>query len=86
MESMSTAFESFADRRSPCKPACTDLRERRQFANSHSDLSVEARQLANAIDRYKLRHRRRYIDYEEILAVIKALGYRQTEEAAEQGE
>jgi len=83
MESMSTAFESFVDRRSPCKPARADLGERRQFANSHVDLSPEARQLANAIDRYKLRHRRRYIDYEEVLAVIKALGYRQTEPTTE---
>ena len=75
---MSVAFESFVDRRNPCQPASVDLQERRQFANSYVGLSPEAQQLANAIDGYKLRHRRRYIDYEEMLAVIKVLGYRQT--------
>jgi hypothetical protein len=50
--------------------------ERRQFANSHTELSAEARELANAVDRYKLRHRRRFINYEEMLALIKSLGYR----------
>jgi len=75
---MSTAFGSFVDRRSPWQPVPADLRERRQFANSYVGLSPEAQQLANAIDGYKLRHRRRYIDYEEMLAVIKVLGYRQT--------
>lgn len=49
--------------------------ERRQFANSHAELSPEARELAQAIDSYKLRHRRRFITYEEMLAVIKSLGY-----------
>lgn len=49
--------------------------ERRQFANSHEELSPEARELAQAIDSYKLRHRRRFITYEEMLAVIKSLGY-----------
>jgi len=77
MESMSTVLESFLDRRTPCRPVPADIQERRQFANSHVGLSLEARQLANAIDGYKLRHRRRYIDYEEMLAVIKSLGYRQ---------
>jgi len=49
--------------------------ERRQFANSHDELSPEAKELAQAIDSYKLRHRRRFITYEEMLAVIKSLGY-----------
>lgn len=49
--------------------------ERRQFGNSHEALSPEARDLATAIDGYKLRHRRRFITYEEMLAVIKGLGY-----------
>ncbi|MEM9657842.1 MAG: hypothetical protein AAF961_05720, partial [Planctomycetota bacterium] len=35
--------------------------ERRQFTNSHSELSPEAAELARAIDHYKLRHRRRFI-------------------------
>ena len=31
--------------------------------------------LAVAIDEYKVRHRRRFITYEEMLAVVKSLGY-----------
>jgi hypothetical protein len=49
--------------------------ERRQFADSHSDLSPEARELAAAIDSYKRIHRRRFITHEEMVAVIKGLGY-----------
>jgi hypothetical protein len=50
-------------------------RERRQFANSHDELSPAARELASAIDSYKLMHRRRFITYEEMLTVITSLGY-----------
>ena len=50
-------------------------RERRQFADSHDELSSEARELAQAIDAYKLMHRRRFITHEEMLAVFKSLGY-----------
>ena len=50
--------------------------ERRQFSNSHDALSPEARELAMAIDEYKLRHRRRFITYEEMLSVIQSLGYK----------
>jgi hypothetical protein len=49
--------------------------ERRQFANSHSELSPEAGELAQSIDQYKIMHRRRFITYEEMLMVIKSLGY-----------
>jgi hypothetical protein len=65
----------FVDRRSPL-PADSPIRERRQFTNSHEELSPEAAELARAIDGYKLMHRRRFIDFEEMLAVIKSLGYR----------
>ena len=37
--------------------------------------SRPTRELAVAIDRYKLLHRRRYITYEEIMGVVKQLGY-----------
>lgn len=50
-------------------------RERRQFANSHEGLSPDAQELAQAIDSYKLVHRRRFITYEEMLSVVKSLGY-----------
>jgi hypothetical protein len=73
----STAFapELFLDRRDPHAAATPPGVERRQFANSHSELSAEARELATAIDDYKLRHRRRYITFEEMLGVIRELGY-----------
>ena len=67
-----------AVRRSPglCQPGRCAQRERRQFTNSHDGLSPEARDLAQAIDSYKLMHRRRFITYEEMLAVVKSLGYK----------
>lgn len=54
-------------------------RERRQFANSYRELSPDARELALAIDRYKLERHRRIISFEEMLVVLKELGYRKTE-------
>lgn len=67
------AAATFIDRRN------TDERssgfERRQFGNSHATLSPDARELAEAIDAYKVEHRRRYITFEEMLKVIHSLGY-----------
>ncbi|HEV2969406.1 MAG TPA: hypothetical protein VGY55_05390 [Pirellulales bacterium] len=54
----------------------TPARERRQFTNSHDDLSPGARELAQAVDQYKLARRRRFITYEEMLEVVESLGYR----------
>jgi hypothetical protein len=65
---------TFIDRRGPAAsqmPIC----ERRQFGNSHEGISPEAAELAQAIDQYKLHHRRRFITFEEMLAVVKSLGY-----------
>ncbi|TWT86550.1 hypothetical protein Mal64_33760 [Pseudobythopirellula maris] len=65
---------AFVDRRS----STTDggpARERRQFTNSHDGLSPDAAELAAAIDTYKLRNRRRFINFEEMLGVVKSLGY-----------
>ena len=66
---------SFVDRRSQSPDSLPAGVERRQFANSHEELSPDAKELALAIDGYKLRHRRRFITYEEMLTVIKGLGY-----------
>lgn len=71
----STPALPYVDRRDPNKVATPPGVERRQFANSHQELSPEARELAVAIDEYKLRHRRRFITYEEMLTVIQSLGY-----------
>lgn len=65
----------FVDRRSYVSDGPIPGRERRQFTNSHDGLSPPARELATAIDEYKLRHRRRFITYEEMLAVMQSLGY-----------
>jgi hypothetical protein len=68
----------FVDRRSYDFGVGAPDRERRQFANSHTELTDDARELALAIDEYKLIHRRRFITYEEMLGVIHALGYRKS--------
>jgi len=76
---MSQEIESsavtFVDRRSYDISGHSPAFERRQFTNSHEGLSPEALELARAIDGYKLQHRRRFITYEEMLSVIKSLGY-----------
>jgi hypothetical protein len=66
---------TFVDRRTTRPSGLNLVRERRQFTNSHSELSPDATELAQAIDGYKLRHRRRFITFEEMLSVIKSLGY-----------
>lgn len=71
---LSVTPEPFIDRRDYAGGGSQGF-ERRQFTNSHQELSPEARDLAQAIDGYKLMHRRRYITFEEMLAVIKELGY-----------
>jgi hypothetical protein len=83
--SFSRDAKNFVDRRGSPAATALDYAERRQFANSYAELSPEARELASAIDHYKFRHRRRYIDYEEMLAVIKALGYLRPEAAVDSG-
>ena len=65
----------FVDRRNYENAAQLPINERRQFSNSHEGLSPEARELALAIDHYKLANRRRFITYEEMLNVIRSLGY-----------
>lgn len=68
------ASTPFVDRRGDV-PAGSPVRERRQFTNSHAELSGEAAELARAVDAYKAQHRRRFINYEEVLSVVKSLGY-----------
>lgn len=69
--------EDFQDRRNTAGAATPPGVERRQFTNSHESLSPRARELAIAIDDYKITNRRRFITYEEILSVIVKLGYSQ---------
>jgi hypothetical protein len=65
---------NFEDRRQNAASP-SNFVERRQFVNTHDSLSPDARELAQAIDAYKVRHRRRFITFEEMLDVIQTLGY-----------
>ncbi len=69
---------SFVDRRQQLGTG--DQGERRQFGNSYNKLSSEGRQLAEAIDAYKVDHHRRYITTDELLGVLGKLGYKQSEQ------
>ena len=65
----------FVDRRQvPCASR-EGQPERRQFSNSYNSTRPEVNELAQAVDQYKLRHRRRFITYEELYDVIHGLGY-----------
>jgi hypothetical protein len=75
MSALATAPDTFLDRRNSSNSENEPTIERRQFANSYDDLSPEAAELARAIDGYKVQHRRRFVTFEEMLGVIKALGY-----------
>ncbi len=74
-QEMQATVPQFVDRRNSASET-GPARERRQFFNSHSELSQPAAELAQAIDEYKLRHRRRFITFEEMHEVILDLGYR----------
>lgn len=80
MSQVVDASAPFVDRRSHKPANSAPIRERRQFTNSHSELSPAARELALAVDEYKLRHRRRFITYEEMLNVVLGLGYSKQDE------
>jgi hypothetical protein len=66
--------ESFVDRRANGTTRDGGL-ERRQFKSSASDLRPAVAELAQAVDQYKLRHRRRFITFDELYNVITELGY-----------
>lgn len=68
------ADDGFVDRRRSTNgvPARS---ERRQFGSSHYGLTDDGRELALAIDQYKVEHHRRYLTCDEMLAVIVSLGY-----------
>ena len=72
---VASSSEQFVDRRSPARGADGVGVERRQFANQYDDLSPAGAELARAIDGYKLQHRRRFINCDEVLGIVKSLGY-----------
>ena len=75
MSALANVTEQFIDRRGNVPVGNQPLFERRQFANSYEELSPDAADLARAIDGYKVQHRRRFVTFEEMLGVIKSLGY-----------
>ncbi|MCY2984576.1 MAG: hypothetical protein NTY15_13205 [Planctomycetota bacterium] len=69
----------FVDRRQ--QSGSGERGERRQFGNSYNNLSREGRQLAEAIDSYKVEHHRRYITTDELIGVLTGLGYQRSDGA-----
>lgn len=65
----------FVDRRDPNRQRKSTGLERRQFSDGHSNLSEDAAELGRAVDQYKLQNHRRFVTYEELLSVMKSLGY-----------
>lgn len=64
---------TFVDRRQGS--AAANGLERRQFSPSYDSSRPEVNELARAVDEYKLRHRRRFITFEELYDVVLGLGY-----------
>jgi hypothetical protein len=69
------AATGFVERRQTPLTGTGRLSERRQFGSSHLGLSDEGRELAFAIDQYKLQNHRRYLTCDEMLKVLTDLGY-----------
>ena len=65
----------FVDRRQSDYDTRHDGTERRQFSNSHQSCRSDVIELAEAIDQYKLVHRRRFITFDELYDVLTGLGY-----------
>lgn len=67
---------AFVDRRQSNGADRPETLERRQFQDSRSASRPEVAELAEAVDRYKLLHRRRFITFEELYDVMAGLGYK----------
>ncbi len=70
------AEQPFNDRRGRSEDSPVGA-ERRQFAGNYNELSPEGKQLSDAIDQYKLCHRRRAVNPDELVAILQTAGYRQ---------
>jgi hypothetical protein len=49
--------------------------ERRQFPNAGIEISTEGYELARAIDLYKFENKQQRVNVEELLAILRSLGY-----------
>lgn len=65
----------FVDRRQATSSGEDSVVERRQFSDARNSNRPEVDELARAVDQYKLRHRRRFITFEELFDVMTSLGY-----------
>lgn len=74
MQVSSPEKPQFIDRRNT-GPSPSGMPERRQFADSREAGRPEVNELADAVDQYKMRHRRRFITFEELYDVMVSLGY-----------
>ena len=76
MEHQSTQVltPDFVDRRNTPDPGSPSL-ERRQFRDGNRSSRPEVAEFADAIDLYKVTHRRRFITFEELYDVLSSLGY-----------
>ncbi|QDV19726.1 hypothetical protein Pan153_43940 [Gimesia panareensis] len=72
-EQQAVTFEDRRQNRGEQRP--DGVVERRQFSNSYNSENEDVNELAQAIDQYKLRHRRRFITFEELHSVVTGLGY-----------
>jgi hypothetical protein len=76
LQSQADTPATFEDRRQRSANSRPDgLPERRQFQDARNYRNPDAIELADAVDSYKLTHRRRFITYEELHDVIVGLGY-----------
>ncbi len=66
---------SFVDRRAHTGDSPSSGVERRQFSDARDSFRPEVSELAEAVDQYKLCHRRRFITFDELYNVIASLGY-----------
>lgn len=73
--SAAAASNSFSDRRAPRTENRVGGPERRQFTTTPSSMRPEVAEFAEAVDRYKMEHRRRFITFEELFNVMTSLGY-----------
>jgi hypothetical protein len=74
-QTSNAAGDGFVDRRQIPPDGNHNPAERRQFGSSHAGLSDDGRELALAIDKYKLQNHRRYLTCDEMLKVLTDLGY-----------
>lgn len=69
-----TQSQDFVDRRSADRDDNPGA-ERRQFRDGNRSARPEVAEFADAVDLYKVTHRRRFITFEELYDVMASLGY-----------